>query len=291
MDAESPTGHAADVLVGYDGSPSAAGAIEYVARLLPDARARIVHLWTAPFADAELRRRLWSRAGSLEELQSLLEQEGAADAERIAGEGVTLATASGWAAEPLTHRTLSGEGFALARLAEDLRPSVVVVGSRGLSGVRALLGSISDFVVHYSPAPVLVVPHPLLTEEREAAAAGPVVVGHDGSEGARRALGTAASLFAGRELVVATVGADAIDPGPAVEGAETVQIAPRGVAQSGRAVADALTELAAERGAAVVVVGSRGQSAQRQILLGSVAMAVLHHAHRPVLVVPDPQRF
>jgi nucleotide-binding universal stress UspA family protein len=295
MDADTLPGDRGDILVAYDGSPSAAGAIEYGARLLPGVTVQIVHLWAPPFADAELRRRLWRRAGSLDELQSLLEEEGAADAERIAGEGVALATASGWAAQPLTERSLSAEGFALARLAENLGPAAVVVGSRGLSGVRALLGSVSDFVVHHSPVPVLVVPYPLLADERDAAAAGPVVVGHDGSSGAQRALATAASLFAGRELVVATAGTDSVDEALSAEagvvGAEVVRVDPRGVAQSARAVADALAACASERGAAVIVVGSRGRSARREILLGSVAMATLHHAHRPVLVVPDAHRF
>lgn len=295
MDAEARTDEDCDVLVGYDGSASAAGAIEYGARLLPDAAVRIVHLWAPPFADAELRRRLWRRARSLEELQSLLEKEGAAEAERIAREGAALATASGWAARPLADCTLSGEGFALARLAEDLTPAAMVVGSRGLSGLRAVLGSVSDFVVHHSPVPVLVVPHPLLADERESAADGPVVVGHDGSSGSQRALATAASLFEGRELIVATVGTSAVDPGSLAEAgagaAEAVRLDSHGLAQHARAVADALGACAAERAAAVIVVGSRGQSVRREILLGSVAVAALHHAHRPVVVVPDPDRF
>ena len=161
--------------------------------------------------------------------------------------------------------------------------------------MRAVLGSVSDFVVYHSPAPVLVVPHPLLADEREAAAAGPVVAGHDGSSGAQRALATAGSLFAGRELVVATAGMSAVDSELLAEAgagaAEAVRLDPRGVAQNARAVAEALAACAVERGAAVIVVGSRGQSAHRSILLGSVALAALHHAHRPVLVVPDPHRF
>ena len=52
-----------------------------------------------------------------------------------------------------------------------------------------------------------------------------------------------------------------------------------------RGVASALVEYAREREAALLVVGSRGRSAVRQIILGSVAMATLHHAYRPVLVV------
>ncbi|WP_092197969.1 universal stress protein [Blastococcus tunisiensis] len=50
-----------------------------------------------------------------------------------------------------------------------------------------------------------------------------------------------------------------------------------------------VAELATDRGAAVIVVGWRGRSASRWLLLGSVAKATLHHAHRPVLVVPTPR--
>ena len=114
---------------------------------------------------------------SLDELTTLLEREGAAEAQRVAADGVSLARAAGWEAEPLAHRGYGGEGLELARLTEQLLSAAVVVGSRGLSGARAVLGSVSDMVAHYSPVPVLVVPHPLLADERESAATGPVVVG------------------------------------------------------------------------------------------------------------------
>jgi nucleotide-binding universal stress UspA family protein len=38
--------------------------------------------------------------------------------------------------------------------------------------------------------------------------------------------------------------------------------------------------------AAAIVIGSDGQGAVKSALLGSVSAGVLHHAHRPVLVVP-----
>ncbi|MDG6106926.1 universal stress protein [Dactylosporangium aurantiacum] len=53
----------------------------------------------------------------------------------------------------------------------------------------------------------------------------------------------------------------------------------------GRSVAAALAGCARRGGAAVLVVGSRGRSAVREMLFGSVAMAALHHGHQPVLVV------
>ena len=44
------------------------------------------------------------------------------------------------------------------RLAEELDAGLIVVGSRGLGGVRrALIGSVSDSVVRHAHCPVLVV--------------------------------------------------------------------------------------------------------------------------------------
>jgi nucleotide-binding universal stress UspA family protein len=292
---------AGEVIVGYDGSPSAAAAIEVAARLLPGRAAHVVYLWTAPFADAELRKRLWPRARSVDDLIELLEREGGAEAERLAADGVALARAAGWQAEALLHRTFGGEGLELARLAGERGAPVVVVGARGLSGIRAVLGSVSDVVVHFSPVPVLVIPHPLLSDERAAAEAGPVLVAYDGSRGARAAVTAAALLFAGRPMIVATVSRPGVRPVEdallcvlGADHAETVVVDARANRSGeGRMIAEAIAGVAAERGAAAVVSGSRGQSVHREILLGSVAMALLHHAHRPVVVVPgepDPQQ-
>ena len=280
--------------MGYDGSPAAARAIDTGARLLPGHIASVVHLWSAPFPDSELRDRLGGRGAiSVQELMSLLEHEGAELAELTAADGVALARAAGWQAHARTHRSHGGQGFELAGLAEELRPAAVVLGSRGMSGLRAALGSITDAAVHYSPVPVLVVP-PLLSAERRAAEIGPVLVGDDGSTGARNAIAAAVALFGERDLLVAAVDDDqgraAAEHSREAPNAETVVLDGVGWPRRGeRAVSDALTQYAARRDAALIVVGSRGRSAPREIMLGSVAMAVLHHAHRPVLVVPRPE--
>jgi len=52
------------------------------------------------------------------------------------------------------------------------------------------------------------------------------------------------------------------------------------------APAPALAELASERDARVIVVGTRGQSPMVGALLGSTAHKLLHLADRPILVVP-----
>jgi nucleotide-binding universal stress UspA family protein len=271
--------------VGYDGSPDAANALDVGARLFPGFAVHVAHVWAPAFPTAELRRRLLRTAASLDELVALLEREGAAEAKRKAADGMALAQAAGWEADPLTHRGYGDEGVELARLAERLRPAAVVVGSRGLNGARAMLGSVSDMVTHYSPAPVLTVPHPLLDEERQAAAEGPVVVGYDESDGAHGALATAKSLFPGRDVMAVTVPDD--DAGGAGADAGTAETVILDAARGPRAIADALAGFAAERNAAVIVTGSRGRSAWRKTILGSVAMTVLRQADRPVLTVPS----
>lgn len=276
--------HGAFVLVGYDGSRDAAGAIAVGASLLPGVVARVFTVWAPPGGDAVLRRRVMRQARTAEELSALMAQEAVAAAEQIAEDGVALARARGWAAEPGTRKGYGDPGIVLAHLAGELHPEAVVVGSRGLTGTAAALGSVSDLVVHHCPVPVLVVP-PLLSGERAAAATGPVLVGHDGSEGAERARGAAAALMPGREqvLVHVTPASGATEPAPP----DTVALAAHG--WGGQGVAARLDAEAAARDAALLVVGSRGRSSLRELVLGSTAMAVLHHAHRPVLVVPSPR--
>jgi len=56
-----------------------------------------------------------------------------------------------------THLTVGRPDAEIVRLAEELQASLIVVGSRGLGGVRrALMGSVSDSVVRHAHSPVLV---------------------------------------------------------------------------------------------------------------------------------------
>ena len=158
---------------------------------------------------------------------------------------------------------------------------------------------------------------------REAA---PVLIAYDGSEVSRAAVRQAAELFAGRPALVATVWEpglavvamgrpDALGrstvPDPATvetidrlqrEHASTVAADGAELARSlgiaaepqavpdGVDVADMLIEIARERGAAVVVVGSHGISGLRNRLLGSVSRKLIEHCDRPVLVIRDDRR-
>lgn len=273
------------VMVGYDGSVAAGAAIEVAAALVPAAQAWITYVWSPAFGNDAMRHRLWHGTSRIDDFVAAVEREGAIEADRLARTGVTLARAAGWRGEPLAERGYGGEGLQLAELAEKLEPDLVVVGSRGLGGARAVLGSVSDMTVHYAPCPVLVVPHPLIAAERAALAAGPILLGWDGSPGARRALDGAASLFGERRIQLAAVDGEAT-PDSFPRGYEVITADKASGHPAGRAVAEVLGRVAAEHRAAAIVVGSRGRSALREILLGSVAMATLHRASRPVLVVP-----
>ncbi|MDQ6779440.1 MAG: universal stress protein [Actinomycetota bacterium] len=133
-----------------------------------------------------------------------------------------------------------------------------------------------------------------------------IVVGFDGSEHSRKALERAADIANGATVAVVAAanvtpylrdpagGVAPIDPAD-VEAREKAlaqareYLAGRGVrgefiAGVGRP-ADVLVQEAQESGAELIVVGTRGHGAARQLFLGSVSTNVVHHATCDVLVV------
>ncbi len=195
--------------------------------------------------------------------------------------------------------------------ARAMPADLVVVGHRG-HGVweSALLGSVSAEVVDHAPCPVLVA-----RDER----LGPIVLADDGSPSARaaEALLTEWPIFSGLPITVLAVAADGY---PYAEGFSTAGVAEWAISyapttdelqRSVRAEAAAAAErlcranftaeaqtrvgdpaheiiaLARDLDAGLVVVGTRGQTGLRRLLLGSVARKVVLHATCSVLVVRD----
>jgi nucleotide-binding universal stress UspA family protein len=279
-------GSAVRVLVGFDGSLASGAAIEECTRLLPAAHAQVAQLWSPPFASEQLRRQLWKGTQHVDSFVEAVEREGQREADRVAGMGVALAQAAGWTAEPLAVRCYGGEGLQLTELARKIDADLLLLGSRGLGGAQAVLGSVSDMAVHYATQPVLVAPYPLLAAADDALSQGPVLVAWDGSAGAKSALDAAVRLWPQRRFVLTSVDHD-VDP-PVLPGGPELTVLRVSSRHEGSspAVADALAASARDHGAAVVVLGSRGRSAVREIVLGSVAMSTLHRAHRLVVIVP-----
>jgi nucleotide-binding universal stress UspA family protein len=136
----------------------------------------------------------------------------------------------------------------------------------------------------------------------------PILLCYDGSDDAFRAIELAGSLFPGGHAVVLSVwekygvlsGIPRVDDelmqeatqemaGDGKERAEAAGFAAvTAVAvEAEHGVATAIIDAADEHDAALVVMGTRGNTGIRSLLLGSVSHSVAHHAHRPLLIVPS----
>ena len=78
------------------------------------------------------------------------------EGEEILRRGVELAKSLGLEADRRLGKGIPAEE--ILRVAEEEGVDLIVIGSRGLSGVKAfLLGSVSDKVSHHAKCPVLIV--------------------------------------------------------------------------------------------------------------------------------------
>lgn len=142
----------------------------------------------------------------------------------------------------------------------------------------------------------------------------PILICFDNSAGARRAIETAGDLFPGHttivlhvwspiSLIVAAYGGmvalpayddDALQRGAA----ELAEIGSKLAIEAGLSAKPEIAEvtyegtwhtildIAREYDAELIVIGARGLSTFKSVMLGSVSHSVLQHAHVPVLVVP-----
>ena len=131
-----------------------------------------------------------------------------------------------------------------------------------------------------------------------------LVIGYDGTDGSRAALseglGLAGELGAAITLVFSydkvVVGGESADLDAAVaeraaavlaEGAATAEAAGVAVTTDARegTPADVLAEVAAERDARMLVIGSHGEAPLKALIVGSTTQRLLRTTDRPVLVV------
>jgi nucleotide-binding universal stress UspA family protein len=135
----------------------------------------------------------------------------------------------------------------------------------------------------------------------------PILLCYDGSDDAFRAIEFAGSLFPGHKAIVLSVwekygvlsGIPRVDDSlmqeasdqQAVDGCERAIAAgldatPLAV-EAEHGVDDAIIEAADEQDVLLIVMGTRGNTGIRSLLLGSVSHSVAHHARRPLLIVPS----
>lgn len=141
------------IVVGTDGSPTARAALQVAITLARSLEARL-HVVCAhdpgPATTA-----LVSAPGVA---------IGVADFERAASEHVqhvldqarTAAEADG--VDATVHSPIGPPGSTLVQVAAAEAADLVVVGNRGMHGVRRVLGSVPNHVTHHAPCAVLIVP-------------------------------------------------------------------------------------------------------------------------------------
>jgi nucleotide-binding universal stress UspA family protein len=137
----------------------------------------------------------------------------------------------------------------------------------------------------------------------------PILLCYDGSDDAFRAIEFAGSLFPGHTAIVISVWEHySLFSGVGIHGAEDslMQEATELMAADGadrariagleatllavkadHGVAATIIAAADEHDALLIVMGTRGNTGIRSLLLGSVSGDVAHHAHRPLLIVPS----
>jgi nucleotide-binding universal stress UspA family protein len=152
------TGADTPLLLCYDGSDPAKHAIERAAGLLRTRHAVVLTVWQPT---AVLGSFAW--AGATESMLNYVELDRTA-AElggRIVGEGARVAEQAGMQAEPLAVEATGAVWKTILEVAESHDVSTIVIGSRGLTGLRSmLLGSVSTAVVHHADRPTLVIHSP-----------------------------------------------------------------------------------------------------------------------------------
>jgi nucleotide-binding universal stress UspA family protein len=146
------------ILICYDGSPDAQAAIARAGELFHGQAATVLTVWV-PFI--EVMARTGSGLALTPGIVDFDEVDAAAEknARTRAEEGVERATRAGLDAQACTRAQRTTVADAILADAAERGVSVIVVGTRGLTGLKSLLlGSVSHGVLHRAGIPVLVVP-------------------------------------------------------------------------------------------------------------------------------------
>ena len=148
------------ILLASDGSESAAHATVVAVELSKKTHSELHVLYVGEYLSASLYPQATDTAWVVQEDLTFLEEQGQqfeqvarqtldAEVQKVREVGGTVAQA---------HLRMGTPAAEIVELAEELEVGLVVVGSRGLGGIRrALMGSVSDSVVRHAHCLVLVV--------------------------------------------------------------------------------------------------------------------------------------
>lgn len=274
------------IIAGYDGS---SGSVEALDWAVLEARLRgtpvtVCHAWTSPAATVVA-------AGGAEPVAlDLVRQQ----VDRVLADGVRHVRASAAAGEV---RPLLVCGSPARVLCEQSSSAdMVVVGARGAGGMTGLqLGSVGLQVAAHAQAPVTVVRGYWRPVPKRGPA--PVVVGADGSAASLRALEFAIREAELREVPLVAVcalsdSAGVLGAARRIDADFCAAVDRVLSARSGIEVERRIEQgppraalLTAASGGQLLVMGARGRGGLREMMLGSVSLAMLHHATCPVMIV------
>lgn len=211
-------------------------------------------------------------------------------------------------------------GKQICEYAAQRDATMIVIGRQGLTGLgKRLLGGVTEYVLHRSEIPVLVVPHSdgATTKATDYSR---LLVPTDGSENAEAAIDPAVTIarYCGGAVHVLNV-VDIQNAGGAfsaggleaefidrleMEGRDAVDAVASGIAETAPDVdvetevvrttaldgaAAGISEYVADHGIDLVVMGSHGRSNLERHVLGSVTSTLLRTIDVPILVVARPE--
>ncbi|GAA3704288.1 universal stress protein [Gordonia hankookensis] len=149
------------LMIAYDGSPNADRAIRYAAQFLRAATAHVVTAWQPGGMSPA---RLSTLSGGMQpfldtQLEAGVDHALKEEAETLNKSGVELAVSVGMAAHGSLVEVESTVWAALVAAADALDVDLLVTGTRGASGLKALLrSSVAEAVLKHCHRPVFIVP-------------------------------------------------------------------------------------------------------------------------------------
>src|ERR1700761_4316352 len=145
-------------LIAFDGSAAARQAVATAAALLKPRATLVLTVWEAALAQVAMATPPDVAMTPAVDPAAMLTLDEAlrGNAERVSSEGAEFARSLGLDAEPLAMADVGDIARTIADVAREHKAATIVVGSRGLSGLRARFeGSTSKGVVKHSPCPVV----------------------------------------------------------------------------------------------------------------------------------------
>lgn len=152
------------ILICYDGSADARAAVEQAAKLFPAEPATVLTVWEE-YVELVVR----SSLGFVPSIPDADEVDEASRkaAETRAAEGAALASGLGMAATSKAASHATTTALSILAEADAMDATAIVMGSRGLTGVKSLLlGSVSHELIQHADRTVVVVPSPEVAASR-----------------------------------------------------------------------------------------------------------------------------